>query len=429
MTSTDAIPSFLVAGLLGFLIGLEREGKRETHGSIFAGIRTFPLIALFGAIVGHLTPVVGPWGITAGLLALGGLLLLAYWRESSGEKVGGTTAVTALVAFGLGVLAGLGEYVSALAGAVITTGVLSFRQELRALSGGLSRSDLFAVVQFAAVSLVILPLVPNESYGPWEVWNPRSIWLLVVFISGVSFVGYVLSKLVSARRGIGLSGLIGGLASSTAVALSFGARSRSESGFSAMLAAGTLGATAVAMVRLVVLVGVVQPSLVLPALVPLGVYGLSSALIGVFLYRSGRDGSSEAASLGNPFELKTALTFALLFAAVLLVTKAAQVFFGSGGVYIASALAGLTQLDAIALTLAQGSGRDLTVDTAVKGLALALAANSAFKSVLAFSLGSARFGRTVTVTLFAAAALALAAAWWLPAGWLDSVVRAPATPR
>ena len=360
---------------------------------------------MFGAIVGHLTPIVGPWGIVAsGFLALGGLLLLAYWRESSGEKVGGTTAVTALVAFGLGVLAGLGEYVSALAGAVLTTGILSFRQELRALSGSLSRADLFAVVQFAAVSLVILPLVPNRSYGPWEVWNPRSIWLLVVFISGVSFVGYVLSKLVSARRGIGLSGIIGGLASSTAVALSFGARSKSEPGFSAVLAAGALAATAVAMVRLIVLVGVVQPALVLPALVPLSVYGLGNALVGVFLYRFRRSAQHEATRFGNPFELKTALTFALLFAAVLLVTKAAQIFFGAGGVYVASVLAGLTQLDAIALTLAQGLGLGLDADTAVKGLALALAANSVFKSVLAVSLGSARFGRTVTATLLAAAA-------------------------
>jgi uncharacterized membrane protein (DUF4010 family) len=195
VNDAEAIWSLLIATLLGLLVGLERERKRQDRGSIFAGIRTFPLIALFGALTALLQPLVGVAVVPLGLLALGALLALSYWRTSQGEKVGGTTEVAALVTFGLGVTAGLGFYVTALAGAVIATGVLSLRAELHAFAGRLTSEDLYAVVRFAAVSLVVLPLVPDAAYGPWEVLNPRTIWLLVVLISGVSFVGYVATQL------------------------------------------------------------------------------------------------------------------------------------------------------------------------------------------------------------------------------------------
>lgn len=226
IASTSFIWSFLVATLLGFLIGLEREGKRESTGTIFAGVRTFPLIAVFGAVSGQISTLTSNLLLFASLAAMALLIGLAYWRESAGHKLGGTTGVAALVAYGLGVLAGLEQYVAALAGAVITTGLLSLRQELRTLIGALTREDLLAVVKFAAVSLVILPLVPDASLGPWGVWNPRTIWWLVVLISGISFIGYVAVKWIGPRRGMGLSGLLGGLASSTAVTLSFSRLSR-----------------------------------------------------------------------------------------------------------------------------------------------------------------------------------------------------------
>ncbi|MEX2541782.1 MAG: DUF4010 domain-containing protein [Trueperaceae bacterium] len=406
--------SLLVATLLGFLIGLERERKRETHGSIFAGIRTFPLIALFGAVVGQLMDVVGPFLAVAAFLALAVLVALAYWRESAGEKVGGTTEVAVLVAFGLGVMAGLDMAVPALAGAVIATGVLSLRQELRDLSAAATRQDLFAVVQFAAVSLVVLPLVPNEPFGPWGVWNPRTIWLLVVLISGVSFVGYILTKAIGARRGIGLSGLLGGLASSTAVTLSFSENSRRRPDLSGVYAVGVLAATVVMAPRLLAIVGVVQPSLVLPSLLPLAAIFLVAALGTLMaLRRSARSEAAEA-RIANPFELKSALQFALLFAVVLLVARAAQEYLGTSGVYLASVLAGITQLDAIALSLASQVGDGLDTTVAARGLALAVAANSLFKAGLALTLGTRVFGRAVLVTLLAAAIAGVAVAFLVP---------------
>ncbi len=414
MNPTDDIYAFLVAVLLGFLIGLERERKREYSGSIFAGIRTFPLIALFGAACGVLSLNAGRWMIMMGLLSLSSLLLLAYWRGSSGEKVGGTTEMAALVAFAMGVLAGLGDYVAALAGAVMVTGILSLRNELRLLSGAISRADLFALVQFAAVSLVILPIIPNENLGPWQVWNPRSIWLLVVLISGISFIGYVLSKLISTDRSIGLSGFIGGIASSTAVTLSFSEQSRKNADLSPMFSAGVLAATAVSIARLIILIGIVQPKLVLAALPSFMLYFVICALGGWFLFRRARQDQAKGAKLENPFELKTALSFAVLFALVLLLTRAAQVFLGESGIFIASGLSGLTQLDAITLTLAKQVGEGLGLVVAVKGLALALMANSLFKAGLTISLGAPHFGRSVAWVVVIAGIASLMLAWFMP---------------
>ncbi len=414
MDSKQVILSFLVAVLLGFLIGLERERKRETQGSIFAGIRTFPLIALFGAVVGTLTQVISPWVLVASFLPLAVLIAMAYWRETVGEKIGGTTQVAVLVAYGLGVLAGYGQFVPALAGAVITTGMLSMRTELRRLAGAVSREDLYAVVQFAVVSLVVLPLVPNETFGPWGVWNPRTIWLLVVLISGLSFVGYVASKLIGATRGIGWSGLLGGLASSTAVTMSFSERSKRQPKLAIVYAIGVLAASAVMVPRLWVLLGVLQPRLIVPTLIPLGVLFVITTVGGLSALRKRNRDRLEGVKVTNPFELRTALQFAVLFSIILLAAKAAQVYLGEQGLYLASALAGVTQLDAITLTLAHQVGTGLDVHVAARGLAIAAATNSLFKAGIALTIGSRPFGRSVLVTLLLAAVGCIAAAWLIP---------------
>lgn len=421
MSPADVVPSFLIAALLGFLMGLEREQKRETWGSIFAGVRTFPLIAIFGAASGQIALATNSMIIFVAFLTIGSLLLLSYWRASSGEKIGGTTEVAALVAFTLGVLSGLGQHVAALAGAVIATGILTSRVRLRHLVETLSQEDMFAIVQFAAVSLVILPLVPNQSFGPWGVWNPRSIWFMVVLISGISFVGYLLSKVISMEKGIGLSGFIGGIASSTAVTLSFSERSKSNISISRMFAAGAMAATAVSIIRLLIIIGVLEPQLIPDILVPYLAYFVVTALGGFVIYRLSYQEKVEGAQISNPFELKTALIFALVFAGILFITKAAEIFFGSKGVFLASAIAGLTQEDAITLTLAKQVGEGLKTDIAAKGLALSLVGNSAFKTFLAFSLGSRKYAINVAIVMFLASVAILVAAWYTPSAWLEPI--------
>lgn len=412
MTGNETVWLMLVAALVGFLIGLERERKRERAASLFAGVRTFTLISLFGALCALLVDPIGIWPLVTGFVALSSLIALGYWRESRGDKIGGTTEVAALVAFLLGVLAGQGEQVGALAGAVIVTGVLSLRRELHDLAGDLTQEDLLAVVRFAAVSLVVLPLVPNESMGPWGVWNPRTIWLLVVLISGVSFVGYVAMKIAGPRRGIHVSGLLGGLASSTAATVSFAERGRDTPELGSTLAVGTLAATAVAAPRLLVLLGVVGPGLILYAAVPLGAMFVAASVTGT-LIATRRSEDAAAVQVTNPFELRPALQFGLLFAAVLLVLRAARETLGEPGVLLASTLAGVTQLDAITLSLAEQVGGGLDAVLAGRALALAVAANSLFKGILAMAVGGGRYGRLVLPSLLLSGGAAVAAAWWL----------------
>jgi uncharacterized membrane protein (DUF4010 family) len=412
VTGNESVWLMLIAALVGFLIGLERERKRERVASLFAGVRTFTLISLFGALCALLVEPVGIWPLATGFAALAVLIALGYWRESGGTKIGGTTEVAALVAFLLGVLAGQGEQVSALAGAVIVTGVLSLRRELHGLAGDLTQEDLLAVVRFAAVSLVVLPLVPNEPMGPWDVWNPRTIWLLVVLISGVSFVGYVAVKVAGPRRGINVSGLLGGLASSTAATVSFAERGRDNPELGSSLAVGTLAASAVAAPRLLVLLGVVGPSLIPYALVPLGAMFAASSLAGA-LIATRRADEEATVRLSNPFELRPALQFGLLFAAVLLVLRAARETLGDPGVLLASALAGVTQLDAITLSLAEQARGGLDPVLAGRALGLAVAANSLFKGVLALTVGGGRYARLVLPSLLLSGVAAVAAAWWL----------------
>ena len=416
IASTSFIWSFLVATLLGFLIGLEREGKRESTGTIFAGVRTFPLIAVFGAVSGQISTLTSNLLLFASFAAMALLIGLAYWRESAGHKLGGTTGVAALVAYGLGVLAGLEQYVAALAGAVITTGLLSLRQELRTLIGALTREDLLAVVKFAAVSLVILPLVPDASLGPWGVWNPRTIWWLVVLISGISFIGYVAVKWIGPRRGMGLSGLLGGLASSTAVTLSFSRLSRlsrDQPALGNVVAVGVIAASAVSAPRLLVLIGVVQPSMVAAAAVPLAIFFGLTTIAGLVMLRQRSPVELAEVPVSNPFELRTALQFGLLFALVLLLVRTADELLGIVGLYLASALSGVAELNAVTLSLAEQMGGGLTPEVAARALALAIATNSVFKSLLAMIIAGGSFGRVVALTLTASALATVAVSWLL----------------
>lgn len=413
---TQAAPdiwTLLTATLVGLLIGLERERKRERTGTIFAGVRTFPLIALFGAVAGLLTAMHGPLVLVASSLGLFALVAVSYWRVSVGPKIGATTEVAALVTFGLGALAGHGEHITALAGAVIATTFLSLREELHGFAGSLDRADLFAMVQFAVVTLVVLPLLPDTRLGPWEVWNPRTIWYLVVLISGTSFLGYAAGKVLGARRGLVLGGLLGGLASSTAVTMAHSQRARLQPELAGPLAIGTLAANAVMAPRALLVLWWVSPALAarlaLPALVLAGAAAVGAA---VLLARTAR-AEDTAAPLRNPFELRSALTFAFIYAALLLLTQMARIYIGDGGVYLAGLLSGAGQLDAATLTLAEQSQRGLDLGVAATAATLALASNALFKALLALGSRTASFAWAVALPLLLGAGLALAGVWFL----------------
>ena len=314
-------------------------------------------------------------------------------------ELGVTTEISALLAFLLGFLCVEGHVLTAAGLAVASGGVLALKEWLHALAGRIERADVEATLKFAIVSVIVLPLVPNQDFGPppLDVINPYKIWLMVVLISGLNFASYLLVKIVGAEHGIGLTGLLGGLVSSTAVTLGFAQRSRQEPLQAAPLALGILVAWTVMFFRVVILVAAVNPSLSLRLAPVMAAFGVPSLAICLLLWRRQRTAETATVSAGeNPFELGEAIRFGLLFGVITFVAKAAQVYLGDAGLYLAGAIAGLTDVDAIALSMAQLAQADTAhAGAAAITIVIAVAANTLFKTGMAGFLGAPSLRRII----------------------------------
>jgi len=393
---------FAAALLIGALIGLEREFVQQRSGEQeFGGIRTFALMSLLGAVAAFLTDQYGPLIFLAVYLGLI-LLLWASLLASSmrGVEEGITTEVTALLVPLFGAMMIWNQPAVAAALGVITALILALKPRLHGAARRMSAEDLRATLEFSIITAVVLPLLPNEGFGPFGVLNPFQIWLLVVFISGIGFLGYVLMKYLGPERGIGITGLLGGLASSTATTLSFAGRSKTNAGLSTVLAQGILLASCVMFPRVLIEVAVVNPALVRQVVVPLATMLIAGGIAVYILRRRGRaeeKADHGGVELSNPLRLKTAITFGLVFAVVLVAVEAANEYFGSAGVYIASILAGITDVDSITLSVSNLSLKGL-LDPRVAAIAIILATimNTIAKAVMAMVLGTPRLRRLVS---------------------------------
>jgi uncharacterized membrane protein (DUF4010 family) len=393
---------FAAALLIGALIGLEREFVQQRSGEQeFGGIRTFALMALLGAIAAFLTDQYGPLIFLAAYLGLI-LLLWASLLASAmrGDEEGITSEVAALLVPLLGAMMIWNQPAVAAALGVITALILALKPRLHGVARGMSAKDLRAALEFSIITVVVLPLLPNAGFGPFGVLNPFQIWLLVVFVSGIGFLGYVLMKFLGTEQGVGITGLLGGLVSSTATTLSFAGRSKTNAGLSTVLAQGILLASCVMFPRVLVEVAVVNPGLVKHIIVPLVAMLIAGVFSFYILWRRGRDKKKAehgSVELSNPLRLKTAITFGLVFALVLVVVEAANEYFGSAGVYLASVLTGITDVDSITLSVSNLSLKGL-LDARVAAIAIILATimNTLTKAVMAMVLGTPRLRRLVS---------------------------------
>lgn len=396
---------FAAALLIGALIGLEREFVQQRSGEHeFGGIRTFSLMALLGAVAAYLT---SDFGFIVFIAAYLGMILL-LWASNLATAVRGieegiTSEIAALLVPLLGAMV-VWDY-AAVAGAVgvITALILALKPRLHDLARGMSVADLRATLEFALISAVILPLLPNRGFGPFGVLIPFQIWLLVVFVSGIGFFGYVLMKTLGTTQGVGLTGLLGGVVSSTATTVSFAGRSKINPALSAMLARGIILASMVMFPRVLIEVAVVNSSLLPSVAIPLGAMFVASLLIFFFMFRrKGEAESGEPANIefSNPLRLQTAVTFGLVFAVVLVIVRAANEYFGSTGVYLASMLTGITDVDSITLTVSElALNRALSPEVASIAIVIASLMNTAAKGVMALVLGSSHL-RRVTASAF-----------------------------
>jgi uncharacterized membrane protein (DUF4010 family) len=404
-----ALLRVLVAGLLGGLIGMERERAAQESGEeMFAGVRTFPLFAILGA---SLTIVSGSIGaaVVSGFLAVTALAVVAYLRTSTREHAGVTTEGAALATYWVGAMAGAGALT--LAGAVgITIAVLlAAKERLESFPRAMSREELRATLTLAVIAAVILPLLPDQDYGPWGVWNPRRIWLVVVLVCGLSFAAFLAVRFWGAKKGVYLTGLLGGLASSTALTVSFASQSRDSDRSGTPLAIGAGLASIVMLVRVAALVAIVGPG-VMPRFWPFLAASAAGGIAAILLLLSrARSAPAQDSGIRNPFRLLEALRFGAIFALILLVVDFARHELGNWGILAASILAGLVDVDAITLSLSGLAARGLPIEVAAGGIAVAVLANTAAKAGYALWRGSDEYGKGVARILGASFVLGLVA--------------------
>ena len=394
---------FGVALFIGLLVGLQREysydveGKRE--GKSFAGVRTFALFGLLGSSAAFLADLFSDsWVFSAIFIVAGGLIAVSYFVTASAGQRGMTTEIAAVVTVLAGALCFWDELALAVAIGVVMAALLSFKLELHGFAERLTREDIIAALKFALITAIVLPILPNQSFWPppFDVLNPYRIWLIVVLISGISFLGYVLFKLLGTRRGTSLTGLLGGLVSSTATTLSFAERSRKNTNLAKPFAMAIMIAWTVMFARVLIEVWVVNRPLLEVLWIPVVLAGAAGLIYAAFLYLAPHNDDEEDVQITNPFELRPAITFGLLFGLILLIARAAQMYLGDTGVFISAFVSGLADVDAITLSMAELSGSgDITMSTAARAIIIAIMANTLVKGGIVFSSGSRSIRRAL----------------------------------
>ena len=417
METTELFQRLTLALAIGLLIGLERgwQMRDEAEGERAAGLRTHALTALLGGVWGAISLRLDPGsGTLLGIAfaVVGGTVVLFRYRETSHEGTfGATTAVAALLAFALGVLAVVGDLAAAAAAGVTVAGLLALKNALHGWVRRLTWPELRSVLMLAAMSSILLPVLPNRTIDPLDAINPYEIWLLTVMLAVISFAGYIAIKLTGARRGIALTGLAGGLASSTAVTLTLARLAKAQPGKHRLMAGGALIAGATMLVRVLVIVGVTKAALLPRLTAPLLAAAAVSALAGLYLVTRDRlaDDDESTITLGNPLDLASVLKFGTLLTMVGVLARVLTQVAGSTGAYALGAISGLADVDAITLSMARLSSGPLGQEVAVQAILLAVSVNTVTKAALAGTMGGAELGRTMAAMTALAIIAGLAA--------------------
>ena len=400
------LQAFSVSLGIGLLMGLERERMPDSP----AGLRTFALIALLGSVFGLLAQSLqAPWITVLGILIVGAVMIAAYVKD---DEPGATTTIAAILCCSYGSLVWLGHMATAGMLGVVTTALLYFKAELRTISEKLTRKDIVSVLQFGALTLVVLPILPNTDMGPYKAFNPYQIWWMVVLISGLSLAGYAALRLFGQSHGAPILGIMGGMASSTATTMVFSRHVATNAHLTRMAGVVILMANLVVLIRLALYAGALERKL-LPYLIPPLALGFLLGLVMV-LYAWKTLGAGAAddkpdIAVSNPAEIKTAVLFGALYGFILLITSALQDVAGTAGLFVISFVSGLTDVDAITLSSIRlfGIGK-ITADAAATSILVAALSNLAFKLGLVWFIGGRALFRPVAIgfALIAAGTLA-----------------------
>ena len=414
-TIAEQIALLATALAIGLLIGVERgwRSREAKDGERIAGLRTYGLTGLLGGGAGVLSQYLGIAAFGFVFLGFTFAVTVAYaMRQRMSEDVSITSLITMLLTFVLGALATL-QYVSlAASAAVITAILLRYKDVLHGWLKKLEKQELHAALQLLLISVVLLPMLPDRGYGPWEVLNPYEIWWMVVLIAAISFSGYFAMKIAGPGRGVMLTALAAGMASSTALTLHYARLSRKQKDMKNLLASGILLACGTMFPRIVLISSLINPALFNPLFAPMLVMTLLTLLsAAVILHKSTERTASEVTHLINPLELKPALFFGALLVVVILLGKASVHFFGEAGLYMLAIVSGIADVDPVNLMLSRMSVADLSIQVAVLAIVLAAASNTLVKAVLAVSIGGYDLGMRVLVPLLVTTGAGLLTAW------------------
>jgi len=396
--NVEALPQFLTSLSIGLLIGLERE----RNPSAKAGLRTFALVAVLGTLMALLSDKLGsPWLVIAGLLAIAGTIIAAYLNETPAEDSdpGTTTVVALLLSYGLGVMIWFGLSKLAVMLAIGVTALLYFKPELRGFTQRLARRDLVAVLQFSVLSFIVLPILPNQDFGPYNAFNPYQAWLMVVLISGISLAGYAALHVVGTRYGAPLLGFFGGLVSSTATTLIYAKHGKANQAMTHLAASVIVIASVVVLFRLLVVSSIVAYG-ALPTLLPVFASGLLAGLIATIYawHKTIKVNELFIPETSNPAELHSAIGFGLLYVVVLLGSAWMEDRAGSQGLYAVALVSGLTDVDAITLSsLRLFNLGQLSEHQTVTAITIAFLANVAFKFGVVMFIGGRVLARQVAI--------------------------------
>ncbi|HKY95463.1 MAG TPA: MgtC/SapB family protein [Kiloniellales bacterium] len=406
----------VVALAVGLLLGLERgwQLKDLPEGQRAAGIRTFALVGVTGGLAAALESHAGLSILAIALVLISLLVLFLVYEGWRAGHLGITTEVAILFTFMLGATAGFGELALAGSLAVLAAVLLGYKQPMHAFVEKLRHDELLAVLKLLVLSVVLLPVLPNEGYGPYDALNPYKLWWMVVLVATISSAGYFAMRWFGAEKGLLATALFGGLASSTAVTVALARRAKASPEFAGPTAGAALLASAVVGPRVALLVYVVAEPLLWRLAWPL--LGLViGSLAGTFLLWRGRAEKTEELPLGNPFELGPALKFGLLLAIIMMAAEALPRWLGDSGVIAVGALAGMTDVDAISLSLAtQVNEGHIAVELAAWGVLAAVGVNTLVKTGIGWVLGGTPFGWRMVAGNILTLALA-AGALFLPA--------------
>ncbi|NNC23695.1 MgtC/SapB family protein [Salinisphaera sp. USBA-960] len=406
--SLEIYRNLAVAFAIGLLIGLERgwQQREAEAGERVAGLRTFAVIGLAGGVLGLLSARTDSIVLGFGFVALAVILVAAHFLAAqSDNRYGITSELAAFATFGLAALAATGAPYVAAAGGVVMAMLLGLKPELHRWLQRLDRDELIAGLQLLMISVVVLPVLPDRALGPWQALNPYRIWLLVVVVGAISFAGHFAVRVLGHRRGILLTGIFGGLASSTALTLHFARLSKRTVGLDGVLGAGIVIAQAVSIPRIVVITLFVTPALVRAASVPLGVMTAVAIMIALLVqWRSAHKSVRAPRRMGPPFQLSETLKFALLVVVITLASAAAEHLLGVWSINLVAIVAGAANLTAATLSIAGLAQNTLPTEVAVRALVIAAASGVMFKGLVAYSLGGRRLGIIVVLSAAGVAA-------------------------